>query len=377
MKRLSQTRLLRRGWGRALLLTGVVALVAVGAAAAITSRAAVAPSNSSLPSISGAPTSGSTLTANPGTWNGSAPITFQYQWQQCDANGGSCQNIAGATNQTYTLRSDDAGDTVRVRVIANNADGSAAATSAPSARIAAGSTAPSNTSLPTVTGNLSAGSTLTVNPGTWNGTSLQFTYRWLRCDARGDACADIAGATGQTYQLQRADDGRSIRVRVTARNSGGTTTALSAPSTAVGGGTGSGPNGCGQRAAGATSVPVSSVQAPSRLQVSKFNLVSGRLTLGLQSFSVRFNVTDTCGQPVSGANVYATAVPYNMVSIPRETATDGNGNVTLTFNRMRGYPATPSQRLLVMFVRAREAGTAPLAGISTRRLISFRVNLRG
>jgi hypothetical protein len=357
-----------------LLAVGALALVAATTAAAITSRAAVAPTNSSLPSISGAATSGSTLTANPGTWNGSTPMTFQYQWQRCDANGGSCANIAGATSQTYTLRSDDANDTVRVRVIANNADGSSAALSPPSARVAAGSTAPNNTALPTITGNPTPGNVLTATNGTWNGSSIQYTYRWLRCDASGDSCSDIAGATAQTYRVQQADADRTIRVRVTARNSGGQSTALSAPSPRAGAG---GAGGCPQPAAGTNTVPAASVQAPSRLQVAKFDLVSGRLNSSLQSFSVRFNVTDTCGHAVSGANVYATAVPYNMVSIPRETATDGNGNVTLTFNRLRGYPATPQQQLLVMFVRARQAGVSPLAGISTRRLVSFRVNLRG
>jgi hypothetical protein len=97
----------------------------------------------------------------------------------------------------------------------------------------------------------------------------------------------------------------------------------------------------------------------------------------MESFTVRFHVSSTCGQPVQGAQVYATAVPFGQVSIPGQQQTDANGDVTLQFHRLAGFPAARNQRLLVMFVRASKPGDPVLAGISTRRLISLRVNLNG
>ena len=87
-----------------------------------------------------------------------------------------------------------------------------------------------------------------------------------------------------------------------------------------------------------------------------------------------FRVTACGGRPVAGALVYVTAVPYNQFAIPPEAA-DGwrRRGDPADGPRSRGFPAAKNQSLLVMFVRARKGGEPALAGISTRRLISFRL----
>ncbi len=92
----------------------------------------VAPANVEPPTISGTPREGEALTAHPGTWTGTQPITYAYRWRRCDAVGGACADIEGATAQAYTLTAADVDATLRVVVTAGNAGGSSDATSAPS-----------------------------------------------------------------------------------------------------------------------------------------------------------------------------------------------------------------------------------------------------
>ena len=87
------------------------------------------PANTAVPTISGDPVAGNVLTAAPGTWTGTMPITYAYQWDSCDADGGSCVPLPGEASTTYHVLATDAGSTLRVVVTAKNAAGQASAIS--------------------------------------------------------------------------------------------------------------------------------------------------------------------------------------------------------------------------------------------------------
>jgi hypothetical protein len=214
----------------------VTATNAAGSTAAVSTQtaavAATAPANTAVPTISGTARDGATLTAAPGSWSGTPPLSYAYQWQRCDAAGASCADIGGATTATYAATGADIGHALRVRVTATNAAGSASAVSAATSAVTAA--APVNTALPTITGTARDGQTLTAGQGTWTGTQpIAYAYQWRRCDAAGADCADISGATASTYTLAAADVGSTLRVRVTASNAGGSASADSAPTGAV------------------------------------------------------------------------------------------------------------------------------------------------
>ena len=82
-----------------------------------------APVNLTAPVVSGTGVVGQTLTTTNGTWSGTLPFTYTYQWQR---NGSP---ISGATSSTYVLVSADAGANVSCVVTATNSKGSASASS--------------------------------------------------------------------------------------------------------------------------------------------------------------------------------------------------------------------------------------------------------
>jgi hypothetical protein len=141
--------------------------------------------------------------------------------------------ISGATDKTYALQSADGGRTIRVRVTAKNADGSASATSSQT-DIVSSPGAPKNTDRPLISGTPEVGQTLTADEGSWSGNPTSVAYQWQHCDADNIvACTDIAGATDKTYTLHVADEGYRMRVRVTAKNDKGSGTAVSATTAVI------------------------------------------------------------------------------------------------------------------------------------------------
>jgi Ca2+-binding RTX toxin-like protein len=93
---------------------------------------------------------------------------------------------------------------------------------------------PVNTVLPAITGTATVPQTLTASNGTWTGaTPFSYAHQWVRCNAAGASCVDIAGQTGTSYVLAAADIGGTIRVRVTADNPAPTGASATSAQTAV------------------------------------------------------------------------------------------------------------------------------------------------
>ena len=186
------------------------------------------------PTINGAAEIGETLTVSTSgiqDANGLSGATFSYQWL-----GSRDTEIQGATNATYTLVAADEGKAIKVRVSFTDDRGNAESlTSAPTAAVEANANNPA-TGLPTISGTAQVGETLTAGiTGIADADGLSgesFTYQWVSGDGTTDT--DIENATGATYKLVDADQGKAIKVRVTFTDGGGNEETLtSAPTGAV------------------------------------------------------------------------------------------------------------------------------------------------
>ena len=239
---------------------------------------------------------------------------------------------------------------------------------------AASQAKPVNQQPPTIGGTPEVGKTLTAREGTWTGSPTDYDYAWRRCDADGGSCSLIGSANERTYVLKTVDQGNTLRVRVTAQNADGNTVATSVP-TAVIRPASTPPPPAAAKPCDKNPVVATELKAPERLAISGQQVSPGVIGRSTDTIVARFRITACNGKPVQGALVYVTAVPYNMFSVPDEASTGADGWAELRMNRLRGYPATPRQQLLVMFVRGREPGGNLLGGISTRRLVSFPVDL--
>jgi hypothetical protein len=119
------------------------------------------PANTTPPSIAGSAVQGQLLSASAGVWSGYPAPSFGYAWERCNASGGACVPIEGASEPTYQVAAADVGSTLVLVVTASNVYGSSAAQSAPSATVMA----------PTTGGGSSGGSGGTAGGGSVGGSS--------------------------------------------------------------------------------------------------------------------------------------------------------------------------------------------------------------
>ena len=184
------------------------------------------------PAITGTARVGQTLTADASgisDADGLDNVTFGYQWLSDDAD------IEGATNSTYVLTGEDEGKTIRVRVTFTDDEGNEeTVTSTPTEEVAAKDNNAA-TGAPAITGTARVGQTLTADTSgiaDADGlTSVSYSYQWVRSDGSTDT--DIPDATGSSYSLVDADEGKTIKVKVRFTDDAGKNEALTSAATAL------------------------------------------------------------------------------------------------------------------------------------------------
>jgi hypothetical protein len=369
-----RSRPARRSARILLMLSGLLAagLAAGGGAQAlatpgvVVAHAAGAPVNTKQPDPSGIAKEGNTVSVSNGTWTGTEPITYSYQWQRCNPKTGRCSNEPHPSGQSYQIVSADVGFALRAVVTASNSAGRSSVRSNLTSVVAARGQPPVARTLPAIAGTPSVGQTLIASSGTWRGASGVFSYQWLRCNASGGGCADISGAATQSYVVSSADSGNTVSVRVRSSNDVGATTAVATPvKIAVSGSTGG----------GAGSVPVTSLVAhPDHLLISGVQFSPSPFHTRGGVITARFRVTlEGTNKVVSGALVAVVGIPYSWVVASPETPTGADGWVTFHIQTTSRMQFTRGGAL-VMQVRARAPGTSAaviLGGISTRRLVQI------
>ena len=203
------------------------------------STRAVVPSNSSpsgVPRITGTTEVGQTLHADVsgiGDVNGLTNAVFEYQWMRnTERDSGNSSLIPGANDRTYTLVAADLGYYIKVGVSFTDDRGSRESMNSFDSEVV---TAPSNsapTGSPTISGTAQVGETLTADKSgiaDADGLSnVQYEYQWL-----GSRDTEISGATGSTYTVAAADEGKTIKVRVSFTDDAGNNETLTSAATAA------------------------------------------------------------------------------------------------------------------------------------------------
>ena len=187
------------------------------------------------PTISGTAQVGETLTADTSGIaddDGLDNVSYSYQWLADGAD------IAGATNENYTLTHSDEDKAISVTVSFTDDGGNEESlTSAATDAVEARPNSPA-TGQPAISGTAQVGETLTADTSEIADAdgldNAAFSFQWI--SNSGSADSEIGGATGSTYILASDDVGRTIKVRVSfTDDAGNAETLTSGPTDAVAG----------------------------------------------------------------------------------------------------------------------------------------------
>jgi hypothetical protein len=211
----------------------VATLVVLTAADSTYGTSSVGPIATVQPSVSGTAAAGRRLTGLTGTWAGSGTIGYTFQWYRCNALGGHCTSVRGATAATYLLAAKDVGKTLGLTVSTIDATGTASAYASLVGPIAPATPLLVATAQPVISGTPIQGKTLQVTTGAWSPTPSKVTYSWLRCNRNGRLCDEIANATGNSYVVGAIDVGHALVAAVQASFGTTSQTALSTATAAA------------------------------------------------------------------------------------------------------------------------------------------------
>jgi len=224
----------------------------------------------------------------------------------------------------------------------------------------ASAAAPSNSTLPAVSGTAKVGQTLTVSNGSWTGNPTDYSYQWQRCTSS-TSCTNIADATARTYVAADGDVGHTLRAVVTATNADGLSTANSSQTSTV---------------AAATGVPANTVRpsiSGDAIVGETLTAENGTWTNSPTSYTYRWLQCDSFG---------GFCVPTGFVGrnySPRLADVGGTMRVLVTARNANGSAtvrSSPSDVVQPLRVVAAPQDKAPRISMVSLRRLGVRVYVR-
>ncbi|MCS5702610.1 MAG: VCBS domain-containing protein, partial [Acidobacteria bacterium] len=175
--------------------------------------------------ISGTVAEDSTLTATvTDDDNDGTDDTYTYSWES-SSDLSSWSSIGSNSNQ-YALTQSEVGKYIRASVSYTDDDGTVESHSSQTTGTAS-NVDDDNTAVPTISGTLTQGQTLTASPVPLSGNDEDgttdadansyagYSYQWQSCTTTTTStCGDISGATSSTYALTNSEVSKYMRVTV-------------------------------------------------------------------------------------------------------------------------------------------------------------------